>query len=173
MVSIQAAVAGNIKRMEINTKPHFGKRIGATILDYGLMLSVFILYVRLYGTYDSNESSYSVNGFKSLPLIGFWLIYFVFVEYKLGATLGHYVFDLKVIDIKGEKTKIIQNLKRHLIDFFDIFMWGIPAMIAIKNTEKNQRLGDLWAKTLVIHSTDKLKKQSRNKKKSIIIRHVP
>ncbi len=142
--------------MKINTKPHLGKRIGATILDYGLMFSVFMIYVLQFGTYDSIEGNYSVHGFKSLPLIGFWLIYFVFVEYKYGSTLGHFVFNLKVINSKGQKTEIIQNLKRHLIDFIDIFMWGIPAMISIKNTENNQRLGDLWAKTIVIHSSDKI-----------------
>jgi uncharacterized RDD family membrane protein YckC len=142
--------------MEIHNKPHLGKRIGATILDYGLMFSVFLIYVRQYGTYDSIEGNYSVHGFKSLPLLVFWLIYFVFVEFKTGSTLGHYIFGLKVIDSNGGKTRVVQNLKRHLIDFIDIFMWGIPALIAIKNTENNQRLGDLWAKTVVIHSTDKI-----------------
>ena len=151
--------------MKIHTKPHIGKRIGATILDYGLMFSVFMIYVLQFGTYDSVEGNYSVHGFKSLPLIGFWLIYFVFIEYKYGSTLGHFVFNLKVIGLKGQKTRISQNLKRHLLDFFDIFMWGIPALIAINNTERNQRLGDLWAKTIVIHSMDKVYKDFYNRPK--------
>jgi uncharacterized RDD family membrane protein YckC len=74
----------------------------------------------------------------------------VVIEYSVGNTLGHFVVGLRVTNFQGEQTNFSQNLKRHLLDFFDIFMWGIPAIIAIKNTDKNQRLGDLWAKTIVI-----------------------
>jgi uncharacterized RDD family membrane protein YckC len=34
-----------------------------------------------------------------------------------------------------------------------MFFFGLIAILTIKNTEKNQRLGDLWAKTVVVHSS--------------------
>jgi uncharacterized RDD family membrane protein YckC len=41
-----------------------------------------------------------------------------------------------------------------LIDPVDFFIYAIPAIIAIKNTDKKQRLGDLWAKTIVVDTCD-------------------
>ena len=140
--------------MQIETKPHIGRKIVATIIDYGLTLIVFTIYVRQFGQYNPNENNYSVHGFMILPILFYWLVYHVIIEYSLGSTFGHFILDLRVKNLNGEETRFSQNLKRHLIDFFDIFMWGIPAIIAIKNTERNQRLGDLWAKTIVITSKD-------------------
>ena len=137
--------------MIIKTKPHLGRKILATVIDYGITFAVFTVYVRYFGEYDPTENSHSVHGWLTLPILFYWLIYHVVIEYSVGNTFGHFIAGLKVTNIHGEETSFTQNLKRHLLDFFDIFMWGIPAIIAIKNTEKNQRLGDLWAKTIVIN----------------------
>ena len=45
---------------------------------------------------------------------------------------------------------MIQSFKRHLLDPIDMSMFGLIAIIIIKNTNYNQRLGDLWAKTIVV-----------------------
>ena len=140
--------------MQIETKPHIGRKIVATLIDYGLTFILLTIYLRQFGEYDPTENNYSVQGFMTLPIIAYWFLYHVLPEYFWGSTFGHFMLDLKITNIEGEKTKFSQNLKRHLIDPFDIFMWGIPAIIAIKNTEKNQRLGDLWAKTIVTSPKD-------------------
>ena len=44
--------------------------------------------------------------------------------------------------------------KRRIIDIIDIFFYGIPALICICNTPKYQRLGDLFADTLVVKKSD-------------------
>jgi uncharacterized RDD family membrane protein YckC len=41
-----------------------------------------------------------------------------------------------------------------LLDPIDILFYGIPAIIAIKNSDKHQRLGDMWAKTIVVDIKD-------------------
>ena len=33
----------------------------------------------------------------------------------------------------------------------DFMFFGVPAFIAIRNNEKNQRIGDMYAKTIVIN----------------------
>ncbi len=46
-------------------------------------------------------------------------------------------------------------LESHL--FFRSFlswMYGIPAIIVINNSEKHQRLGDMWANTIVVDIND-------------------
>ncbi len=140
--------------MEIKTNPHLGRRIVATIIDYGITGIVLFFYTRQFGEYNQIENSYSVSGLKSLPILIYWFVFHILIEYLFSATLGHFMVDLNIRTFDGRKTKLSQNMKRHLLDFIDIFMWGIPAIISIKNTEKNQRLGDLWAKTIVLQPKD-------------------
>ncbi|MCD4833275.1 MAG: RDD family protein [Bacteroidales bacterium] len=134
------------------TKPYIFRRIGATIIDYGLTITFFVYYLRFFGEYSVTDDGYgySTSGFKGLPIILFWILNHVLIEYLMNATLGHWIFNLKVIDESGDKTKFKQNLKRHLVDFFEIFLYGIPAIISINNSEYHQRIGDKWAKTIVI-----------------------
>ncbi len=111
------------------------------------------LYVEAFGV-ATEEGSKSIHGFSSLPLFVVWLIYFVGVEAYQGATFGHKALNLLVLTLKREKIGFTEALKRHLLDPFDFFVYAIPAIVAIKNTEKNQRLGDLWAKTIVVDTSD-------------------
>ena len=48
----------------------------------------------------------------------------------------------------------MQAFKRHLVDPIDFLIWGLSAAIAIKNSDKHQRLGDMWAKTIVVDILD-------------------
>ena len=72
----------------------------------------------------------------------------------MGNTLGNYLQKLKVVSIQESKKDINfgQALKRHLVDMLDV--WFFLGIILFKNTKYNQRLGDLWAKTIVIDKTD-------------------
>ena len=134
-------------------KPNLKKKIFATIIDYGIFILVFFVYLRYFGQ-KNTEGGLSVSGFLGLPIDIFWFVYFIVVENILGATLGHLAFDLRVIRLDRKKINFINSLKRHLLDPIDLLFYGIPAIITIKNTEKHQRLGDLWAKTIVIDTMD-------------------
>lgn len=134
-------------------KPNLQKRICATILDYALYLVVFYIYVSLVGDFN-DEGGQSVSGLAGLPVIIIWFIYFVAIEALYGATLGHQSLSLKVFDTNRKSIRFTQALKRHLLDPIDILLYGIPAIIAIKNFDKHQRIGDMWAKTIVVDTTD-------------------
>ncbi len=41
-----------------------------------------------------------------------------------------------------------------MLDLIDIMFYGIPAIIAIKNSDKHQRIIDMWAETFVVDTTD-------------------
>ena len=58
------------------------------------------------------------------------------------------------LTLSSQDIGFIEALKRHLLDPIDILVYGIPAIITIKNSEKHQRIGDKWAKTFVIDMTD-------------------
>jgi uncharacterized RDD family membrane protein YckC len=134
-------------------KTNLKKRIYATLLDYGLFLVASYAYITFFG-HDNDEGGKTVNGVLTLPLPTAWFIYFVIVETFYGATLGHYSFDLKVLSLDRGEVAFEQVVKRHLLDLIDVFLYGIPAIIAIRNSEKHQRLGDMWAKTIVVDTTD-------------------
>jgi uncharacterized RDD family membrane protein YckC len=89
-----------------------------------------------------------------LPIPIFWFLYFVVVEAFYGATLSHQAFNLKVLKIDRKEISFAQALQRHLLDPIDILFYGIPAIIAIKNADKHQRLGDMWAKTIIVYIND-------------------
>lgn len=134
-------------------KPNLRKRILSTLLDYGLFLFITFIYVMYFG-YNNEEGGKTVDGFLALPVPVFWFIYFVLIESFYGATPGHHAFNLMVLRIDRRKITFCQALRRHLLDPIDILFYGIPALISIKNSDKNQRIGDMWAKTIVVDITD-------------------
>lgn len=138
--------------METQQSSNLVNRFFATLIDYIIIVCFFVVYAYKYG--DPNETGgYTVNGLKSLIPIVFWFAYLIVIESLFNATAGHYLFGLKVVKENGTKIDFVDSLKRHIIDPIDFFFFGIPALICIKNTKLNQRLGDLLAKTIVI--TDK------------------
>ncbi|MFV9484924.1 RDD family protein, partial [Christiangramia sp. ASW11-125] len=111
-------------------------------------------FIGFFGV-DNGEGGKHVTGLLAFVPILFWFIYFILFEATFFATLGHQLFELEVRNIDGSKIDFTQALRRRLLDFIDICMFGIPAIVAIKNTDHNQRLGDLWAKTKIIKIQDK------------------
>ena len=137
-----------------NNKRYLSKRIIATIIDYGIYYLFFFIFIGFFGE-NNGDGGKHVTGLLSLVPILVWFIYFVLFEATFYATLGHQLFELEVRNIDGSKIDFTQALRRRLLDFIDICMFGIPAIVAIKNTVHNQRLGDLWAKTKIIKVQDK------------------
>jgi len=74
------------------------------------------------------------------------------LEIGFGATLRNSLVGLKPIPKNGTNRKLTfgEAFKRHLLDPIDMFFFGLVGIITIKNTDLNQRVGDLWAKTIVV-----------------------
>ena len=147
--------------MAYEYKPNFKKRILATILDLTIYWLLYYLYLGFFGEATEN-GGFAVWNFKTVPLFIIWFVYFVVIEGTNGATLGHHAFNLKVLTVKRDKIGMTEALIRHVLDIIDIYWYGIPALIAIKYTEKHQRLGDLVAKTIVVDTED-LSQYNENK----------
>jgi uncharacterized RDD family membrane protein YckC len=140
---------------ELKTKPNLGKRFVAGLIDYGLIMSYFLLLYYFFGE-PNEEGGYSVNGSPGFSIIMVWFILTIGLEQITGSTLGNKSQGLKVapkIDPRKSLT-FEQSLKRHLLDMIDLWPFGLLGILTIKNTEHNQRLGDLWAKTVVLDKTD-------------------
>ncbi len=135
----------------MKTEPNIGNRILAGLIDYTIIYSFTFTLIFVLGD-PNDEGVYSLTGAPALIPILFWLIMTVGLEIGLGATLGNSITGLKAIPINGQNRKLTfgQSLKRHLMDPVDMLFFGLPGIITIKNTDKNQRIGDLWAKTIVV-----------------------
>lgn len=125
-------------------------RVGAAIFDYLIFLVVVIFFVFFLGKkVDSN--SYQLRGSLGLLPFIFWFIYFVIIESVLKGTLGKRLMGLRVFSLDNEPLKFSQVFKRRICDTLDIcWCFGLLGFILMKNTINNQRLGDIWAKTIVM-----------------------
>jgi len=135
---------------KIQTQPNISKRATATLVDFFIYLPIWIAYVVYFG--EANEDGgYSVSGIKGLPLLAFWFLYFPGMEFFKGQTFGHMIAGLEVVTITGNSISFGQAFKRRLLDIIDLFpFFGLVAYITVKNTDRNQRVGDIWAKTIVV-----------------------
>ncbi|MBC5838952.1 RDD family protein [Flavobacterium muglaense] len=137
------------------TKTHLGRRILAGLIDYSIILTFFCVFIFSFGTQNS-QGEYTVTGILALVPFFFWFGFIVLIEVFLGATVGNSIVGLqpKSLTRNNGQLTFSQVLKRHLMDPFDLFPFGLIGIITIKNTEKHQRLGDIWAKTIVTPLTE-------------------
>ncbi|WP_203296820.1 RDD family protein [Luteirhabdus pelagi] len=136
---------------KIKTEPNLSNRFVAGFIDYLIIYGVTFTLAYTIGE-PNGEGGYSLNGLPALLPVTFWLIMTVGIEIGYGATLGNSIVGLKPIPKSGTIRKLTfgESLKRHLLDPIDMFLFGLIGIITIKNTDLNQRVGDLWAKTIVI-----------------------
>lgn len=155
----------NVKQnFELRTKPNITNRIVAGFVDYLIIFAFTYIYILMVGE-PNDDGEYKVNGLPAFVPMLFWLLMTVGFEQFFGATLGNSLVGLKPISIKklfkGATSRIEdlnltfgQSLKRHLLDIPDMFFFGLIGIVTIKNTENNQRLGDIWAKTVVVKMSE-------------------
>lgn len=140
--------------------PNIFKRILAGLFDYTAVFA-FTFFIAYAIGEPNGEGGYSLKGFSALIPIIFWMLMTVGLEMWLGATIGNAMVGLKPIPLNEIERKLTfeESFKRHLLDPIDMSLFGLVGIITIKNTEKHQRVGDLWAKTVVISlkSPNKLK----------------
>lgn len=144
-----------MEKENISTKTNLWKRIFAGLIDYSIMFGTFYVICIYFG--EDIGNGYKLDGLPGLAVILIWFSYMIGLEIKFGGTLGNLLFDLKVVSIHPKKTSLTfdQSFKRHLFDILEMWPFGILGILLIKNTKYNQRLGDIWAKTIVIDTKDK------------------
>lgn len=136
---------------EIRTIPNLKKRFLSALIDYSIVIGFFYAYVLTFGV-ETTDGGRVVTGFPALIPIVFWFIYIVLLEVFYGATIGNSILGLKAVSLINHNGELSfsQSIKRHLMDPIDMFPFGLIGIITITSTKKNQRLGDLWAKTVVV-----------------------
>jgi uncharacterized RDD family membrane protein YckC len=91
------------------------------------------------------------------------IVYFTVFEGLTGATLGKVVMGIRVVNEDGSKltwsNSFVRNIAR-LIDAFPYFIPYLVGAIAVWNSATSQRLGDRWAKTVVVTKASMLARGS-------------
>jgi uncharacterized RDD family membrane protein YckC len=136
--------------LKLKTDPKISKRALALLIDYGIYLLFFNWLVTTYGV-PNDDGGYSLNNDpKGWWIVVVWFLYFPIIESLKGQTLGKMIVKLQVVTLRGNSISFSQACKRHLLDLIDFSFFGLVAYITINNTPNHQRLGDLWAGTIVI-----------------------
>ena len=140
---------------ELLTKPNLEKRVYAGLVDYVIIFGYTGVIMYLYGE-PNDEGGYSLNGLPGFSVMVFWFIMTIGIEQVVGATIGNKIQNLRPAPIKDIRKSLTigQSLKRHLLDIVDIWPFGLLGILTIKKTVYNQRLGDLWADSVVLDMSD-------------------
>ena len=131
-----------------------GRRAFAAIIDILLVTITFQVasFSLVSNVHDDNVSFIL---FVSLFLVIAGAAYWVIPEWMTNATLGKIFLGLRVTTLKGKDCSLAQSFKRNLTRFVvDSQVSYLVGFIVALNNPRRQRLGDMWADTMVITVQD-------------------
>lgn len=123
-------------------------RAVAIIIDWFVLLPVSFVIAALFGTTDHCGFELNGLGFYSATLLSF--AYFIFLEGKLGTTLGKMAVGLQVVKTDGSPCDLRAAVIRTICRLVDGILCYLVGAIFIWATARRQRLGDMLAGTIVI-----------------------
>lgn len=133
-----------------------GLRVIAALFDAVVGAVICYPFFHFLGRYNEAEDQYQVTGLPALALMFVVAAYWILTEWSFGATIGKLICDLRVVSLTGKNCSFGQSLKRNLVRIIDFFPFYIPGFVAAKLSPLRQRLGDQWAKTIVVKKDRKL-----------------
>ena len=69
-------------------------------------------------------------------------------------TLGKKIVGIRVIGAHGSDASLGSSFLRHLVDFIDMFFFGIIGVLVMQSSPVRQRLGDRLANTFVVEDRE-------------------
>lgn len=141
-----------------------GSRAAATVIDTAaLVLGDAALFLGALAVVAHTSLTVLVNGGVQIVtgyILGFYILaaflyttlyYVLFESFWGGRTPGKYLVKLRVMTIDGRPVGLAGSLVRNVIRLVDLLPTGyLVGMITILLTEREQRLGDLAAGTVVV-----------------------
>ena len=122
-------------------------RFLAFIIDAVIYFSIFYFVAISFGV-PNEEGGYTVSGMPAFLLFLSSFLLWPISETLFGQTLGKRFLDIKVVGHNEENISVTQAFLRFFFGLVDyMFLSGV--FVAMSN-DKNQRIGDLIAKTKVI-----------------------
>lgn len=78
--------------------------------------------------------------------------YWILPEWWFGATLGKLIFGIRVVSASAGGIALLQSLKRNVLRPIDFTFFYLTGFIVAMLNPRRQRLGDHWARTIVVES---------------------
>lgn len=133
-----------------------GYRVIAALFDAVVGAAIWYPFFHFWGHYNETENQYQVTGLPAVVMFLATAAYWILTEWVLGATVGKLICDLRVVSITGRRCSFRQSVKRNLLRTVDFFPLYLTGFVAAKLSPLRQRLGDQWAKTIVVKKTGRL-----------------
>lgn len=143
-------VSGAPTTMEVHVT---GRRVLATIADGVVLAVAFGVMSALFGSTSVGDGQVgaSLSGVAALASFALFFAYYILLEGYLGQTLGKMLFGIKVVrEGTGEAPGLGAAAIRTVMRIVDGLFSYLVAFIAVLASQKNQRLGDMVAHTLVV-----------------------
>ncbi len=129
-----------------------GRRLVATIVDgiiigilFGVISGIFLIQQ------DAMSDSFELLGTSNIAAIVVFIVYYAALEATTGATIGKRLLGLRVVMVDGAPVDWASSIIRNVLRIVDILPgFYLLGAIFVWSTEKNQRIGDLGANTVVI-----------------------
>jgi len=131
-----------------------GSRLAARIIDRLIQLTIAALFLWLYSrSVDTSSLGDALVAIIAI-VIGFGVLFIydvVFEAFGGGRTPGKRAVGLRVVGSRGEPVGLAGAAVRNLLRFVDEYLtlW-IVALISMARSERNQRVGDMAAGTMVV-----------------------
>jgi uncharacterized RDD family membrane protein YckC len=129
-------------------------RVSAHLVDIALIAGATEVYTWAAGLANPGLLRNLLDSWEMpIPYFIFYMAYLVVGEWAAGATVGKLVLGLRVVSDKGERVSLWSALVRNLVGFFERNPALAPflALPTILFTPSSQRLGDMLARTIVVH----------------------
>jgi uncharacterized RDD family membrane protein YckC len=143
-------VSGSPVALEVHVT---GRRILATIVDAIVFSVIFWVLALLFGSTSAEGGSvaFSLGGLGSLICLVVIFAYYTLLEGYLGQTLGKMLLGIKVVrEDNGGVPGLGAAAIRTVLRIIDGILFYLVAFISVLATQKNRRLGDMAANTLVV-----------------------
>lgn len=133
-----------------------GRRIVAALIDLLIVTGIFVVMVLLFGDYGENDDGtfeFQLTGLPFLLNLLIVLAYYIGTEVATQQTVGKMVMGLRVAAADSSELTpgaiIVRNVLRIVDALPFLYLVGL---ISIAVTKRNQRIGDLAAKTIVVRT---------------------
>lgn len=134
------------------------KRFLALLIDgFIVIVILFVISSFFSGIYKLDQESFYVSGYSYLIFALVQFLYWCVFEGTTGKTPGKSILGLLVIKEDGSAMNFSAAFIRNVLRIIDSLPgFYLIGLIVILSSEKNQRLGDLAAKTLVVEKIKQL-----------------
>jgi uncharacterized RDD family membrane protein YckC len=123
-----------------------GIRFVSLVIDSLIISAIFSALATILGVGMMKHGTWSVG----LLSFAFYIAYYTYLEGTRGQTIGKMITKIKVVREDGTPIEMEQAFKRNILRVIDGLFAYLIGAILIWRSDKQQRLGDSVAKTVVV-----------------------